>query len=291
MEFDKTDVFAIPLNFPQTFLPERRLLAQLLNFAKKGGSGDKVAIGAETGIPTGNSTGKVDPMIYYAYGMGLITIRKTSSHWQLGLTHLGHTVIQEDPFLSEPQTLWLLHLMLCRRLNLSSPAYGVADAWFALFAEGGFRLGSRFTQASFLDFLTDRHGDKSYLKSLSGVVVRSYLEDSCLGHIDVLQQIDDGSFIKQSAPSEKSFFPFYASYLYLVWDELFASENQISLNLFSQQTRCFSIMVWDEFMIVPWLDWMSDKGIIQVDRYTGTPMLLRLQKTAQVLSNSYSELV
>jgi hypothetical protein len=291
MAYDKNDAFALPLNFPQTFLPERRLLAQLLPFALNEGYGDKVSIGAETGIPTGNSTGKVEPMIYYAYGMGLVTVKKESSNWQLVLTALGHTVLQEDPFLSEPHTLWLLHLMLSRRFTLSSPASGVADAWFALFAEGGFRLGTRFTQTGFLDFLTDRHGEKSYLKSLSGVVIRSYLEDSCLGHIDVLQQTEDESFVRQSAPLEKSFFPIYASYLYLVWDELFYSDNQISLDFFSQQTRCFSILGWDESMIVRWLDWMTDKGIVQVDRYTGTPMLLRLQKTSQVVSNSYSELI
>lgn len=291
MEFNEKGVLIIPLNFPQTFLPERRLLSQLLNFAQKGGSGDKVAISAETGIPTGNRTGKVEPMIYYAYGMGLITARKTSSHWQLGLTQLGQTVIEQDPFLSEPQTLWLLHLMLCRRSSLSSPAFGVADPWFMLFSEGGFRLGSCFSQGSFLDFLIDRHGDKSYLKSLSGVVIRSYLEDSCLGHIDVLQQLEDGSFIKQSAPLETSFFPFYASYLYLIWDELFSSENQIALDIFSEQTRFFSIMAWDESMTERWLNWMSDKGIVQVDRYTGTPMLLRLQQTNQVVNNSYSELI
>ncbi|WP_230874737.1 DUF4007 family protein [Methylomonas sp. LL1] len=291
MELNKTDVFGLPLNFPQTFLPERRLLAQLLTFAQKGGSGDKVSIGAETGIPTGKSTGKVEPMIYYARGMGLITVNKTSSHWQLGLTSLGSIVLQEDPFLSEPQTLWLLHLMLSRRFTLSSPASGVADAWFALFAEGGFRLGSRFTQASFLNFLIDRHGEKSYLKSLAGVVIRSYLEDSCLGHIDVLQSTEDEFFIRQSAPLETSFFPFYATFLYLVWDELFISENQISLDHFSQETRCFSVMAWDDAMVARWLDWMADKGIIQVDRYTGTPMLLRLQETNQVVSNSYSELI
>lgn len=291
MEFDKPKALALPLNFPQTFLPERRLLAQLLTFAQKGGSGDKVSIGAETDIPTGKSTGKVEPMIYYASGMGLITVKKDSSFWQLGLTSLGHIIFQEDPFLSEPQTLWLLHLMLSRRLNLSSPPSGVADAWFALFAEGGFRLGSNFTQMSFADFLIDRHGEKSYLKSLSGVVLRSYLEDSCLGHIDVLQQTEKESFIRQSAPLERSFFPFYASYLYLVWDELFTCEDQIALDLFSQETRLFSLMGWDESMVARWLDWMTDKGIIQIDRYTGTPMLLRLQKTHQVLSNSYSELI
>lgn len=282
---------SLPLNFPQTFLPERRLLAQLLPFAARSGQGDKVSIGSQTGIPTGKSTGKVEPMIYYAHGMGLITVRKESSIWQLGLTPLGHVVLQEDPFLSEPQTLWLLHLMLCRRYMLSSPATGIADAWFALFAEGGFRLGGSFKQASFLDFLVDRHGEKSYLKSLSGVVVRSYLEDSCLGHIGVLQQAEDETLVRQSAPFEKVFFPVYASYLYLVWDELFYSDNQISLDCFSQQSRCFLIMGWDESMIARWLDWMTDNGIIQVDRYTGTPMLLRLQSTEQVLAAIYSELI
>ncbi|MBE0471155.1 MAG: hypothetical protein IBX55_16795 [Methyloprofundus sp.] len=230
-------------------------------------------------------------MIYYAYGMGLISAKKVSSQWSLGLTSLGLIVFQEDPFLSEPQTLWLLHLMLSRRYSLSLPASGVADSWFALFAESGFRLGSQFTQSSFSEFLTDRHGEKSYLKSLSGVVIRSYLEDSCLGLIDVLLQAENDSFTRLAAPLDKSFFSFYATYLYLVWDELFNSDNQIALDFFSQQTRCFAIMGWDEAMINRWLDWMMDKGIVQVDRYTGTPVLLRLQTTDQVVGSSYNELI
>jgi hypothetical protein len=285
------EILPLPLNFPQTFLPERRLISQLLPFAKQKGHGDKVHIGSETGIPTGKSTGKVDPMIYYSHGMGLITVNKEFGSWQLGLTPLGHVVLQEDPFLSEPHTVWLLHLMLCRRYLLSSPATGIADAWFALFAEGGFRLGSSFKQSSLLDFLVDRHGEKSYLKSLSGVVIRSYLEDSCLGHIGVLQQAEDELLVRQSAPFKKEFFPIYASYLYLVWDDLFYSDNQISLDCFSEQSRCFLIMGWDESMIASWLDWMTDNGIIQVDRYTGTAMLLRLKTTEQVLAASYSELI
>lgn len=290
MELDKINAFALPLNFPQTFLPERRLLAQLLSFASKEGSGDKISIGAETGIPTGNSTGKVEPMIYFAHGMGLITYKKEARIWQLGVTSLGQLVLQVDPFLSEPHTLWLMHLMLSRRFTLSSPAKGIADAWFALFAEGGFRLGNRFKQEEFLAFLTERHGEASYLKSLSGVVIRSYFENSCLGVINVMTE-ENKELIRQSAPFEKSFFPIYASYLFLVWDELFCSDNQISLDFFAQQTRFFSIMGWDESMTTQWLSWMADKGIIQVDRYTGTSMLLRLKKTNQVLGNTYSELI
>lgn len=291
MESIKTTHLTLPLTFSKDFSPERRLLAQLLNFAAANGQGDKEAISAQTGIPTGKSTGKVEPMIYYAYGMGLITAKKEASNWQLGLTALGQVIFQEDSFLSEPQTLWLLHLLLSRRDGLSSPAEGIADAWFAVFAEGDYRLGKRFTQESFLDFLISRHGNKGYLKPVSSIVLRCYLEESCFGQISVLQKTTDNFFIRQSAPLEKSFFPVYAAYFYLLWDELFNSDSQISLDLFSKESRCFAIMGWNETMIASWLDWMNDKGLVQIDRYTGSPVLLRLKRTNQVLAAIYSELI
>jgi hypothetical protein len=282
----------LPLNFPQTFLPERRLIAKLLEFAAEDGQGNKVSIGEETGIPTGTSTGKVEPMIYYALGMGLITAhKKDAGIWKLGLTSLGRIVIQEDKFLSESQTLWGLHLMLCRRYTLSTPAEGIADAWFALFAEGGFRLGGEFTASSLQTFLTDRHGEKSYLQSLSGVVIRSYLKDSCLGHINVLQETPEEMIIRQKAPADRSFFPVYAAYFYLIWDELFCDDDQVSLDDFAEQSRLFTIMNWGDSLVSRWLTWMSDQGIIQVDRYTGSPVLLRLNNTEQIVAEIYSELI
>jgi hypothetical protein len=284
----------LPLNFPQTFMPERRLLAKLLQFAATNGSGDKVEIGAQTGIPTGESTGKVEPMIRYSEGMGLILVVKITGGWQLGLTPLGRIIMKEDPYLSEHQTMWTLHLMLCRRLSITSPAMGLADPWFALFAEGGFRLGKRFSQNDFLDFLIDRHGDKGYLKSLSGVVIRSYLEESCLGSISALLEdvVDREKVLQlQPAPANRQFFPVYATYLYLVWDDLFSLESQISLEAFSRQSRCFAILGWDDIMVANWLDWMSDEGLIQIDRYTGTPILLRLKKTEQVIDKIYGGLI
>ncbi len=280
----------LPLNFPQTFLPERRLLAQLLPFAERKGKGNKIFIGAETGIPTGVSTGKVEPMIYYALAMGLITASKDAGVWQLDLTPLGNIVLREDPYFSEHQTIWLVHLMLCR----CRPLNGKADAWYALFTEGRFRLNESFRQDDFFDFLVVRHGDVGSLKSLSGIAIRTYLEDSCLGRIGVLEQEQkkgEDLLIRKTAPVTREFFPVYASYLYLVWDELFYAENQISLDSFVQESRIFFIMGWSESMVATWLDWMGDNGIIQVDRYTGTPMLLRLKSTSQVLAATYSELI
>lgn len=284
----------LPLNFPQTFLPERRLLSKILEFAAKNGSGTKVAIGEITGIPTGKSTGKVEPIIYYASGMGLINARKKNAGiWELSITQLGSLIIQEDPFLSELQTLWMLHLMLCRRERgtdlVSGP--GVTDPWFALFAEGSFRLGTQFKQSSFQEVLTDRYGEKSYLQSLAGVVLRSYLRESCFGHIGVLHQTEDELIVRLTAPIDKEFFPVYAAYFYLIWDELFLGDDQVSLDVFSERSHFFSIINWEDSAKSRWLTWMSDQGLIQVDRYTGSPVLLRLKTTDLVVMEIYSELI
>ncbi|MBC7489076.1 MAG: hypothetical protein H7240_02745 [Glaciimonas sp.] len=232
-------------------------------------------------------------MIHYAVGMGLITASKKSGGWQLGLTALGHVILEEDPFLSARQTLWLMHLLLCRRLASAPATSGVAGPWFALFAAGGFRLGKQFRQQDFVDFLVELHGDVGYLKSLAGIVVRSYLEDSCMGNINVLQKIivnGEKLLERQPAPVELSFFPVYAAYLYLIWDELFSNESQVSLDSFASHSRCFVVLGWDEAMIAYWLDWMADNRMLQIDRYTGAPILLRLKNTNQVISNIYSEL-
>lgn len=282
---------ALPLSFPQTFLPDRDLLARLLRFTAQGGSGSKEAISQATGIPTGASTGKVEPMIRYALGMGLIDANKTTgSVWQLKLTPLGRVVFQQDAALSEPLTLWLLHLLLCRRYGLASPATGIADAWFALFAEGAVRLGKRFTLADYLALLQERHGDKTSLKALSSLVVRSYSEPRAFGGIGALQE-ENGYFVRQIAPFKTDFFPAYTAYLYLLWDELFADRTQLAFDEFAEHIRFLALTGWGESQIAAWLDWMVNHGRVQLDRHTGSPVLLRLQTTEQVLAKLYDGLI
>ena len=284
----------LPLNFPQTFLPDRRLLGALLPAAAQSCDGDKEAIGSATGIPTGKSTGKVEPMIRYALGMGLISAEKTGDYWRLNLTPLGAIVQREDPFLSEPVTLWLLHLMLSRRCGHGTPAMGVADAWFALFAEGWFRLGSRFTQAEYLDFLRARHGEKRYLKSLSGLVPRMYAEAGSFAAIGALT-LDDSAdhplLVRTAASAESPFFPAYAAYLYLLWDERHGDDRQLAFADFARDTHLTALLGWNETQIRRWLDWMADNGLVKIDRYTGDAVLLRLQETGAVVNALYRELV
>ena len=299
-------VFAPKHIISKDFRPERILLAKLLAFAEQNGSGTKHDISEATGIPTGDKTGKVEPMIEYALGMGLITAdEEKKGVFQLGLSHVGQVVFNEDRFLNEPHTLWLLHLLLCRpRVDL--PLLGVVDPWFALFADSAFRLGQCFQRQEFTSLLRERYADKKskkpkktenserdYIHELAGMVINSYLENNSFGSIAVLKQrADDAAYVERcSAPTDKSYFPIYTAYLYLLWDDLFAGENQIALDRLAEESRCFAVMGWGDTAIYRWLEWMVDERLIQLDRYTGAAMLLRLSSTQHVVGRLYSELI
>ncbi|MCW8885043.1 MAG: DUF4007 family protein [Motiliproteus sp.] len=284
----------LPVNFTQDFLPERRLICQLLNHAVDGACENKEQISEATGIPTGAKSGKVEPMIHYSIAMGLLDASKSGEDWTLSLTKLGRIILEEDPFLSEPVSLWMMHLMLCRIGSLELPARGIADAWFALFGDGNVRLSDRFSQEAFTTFLNDRHGEKAYIKGLAGQVLRSYLEESCLGLTNALETDKAGSdsyYTRNTAPLSVEYYPAYAAFFFQLWDELYLDQKQVLLNEFFEKTHFLSQLGWDSRSTSDWLDWMVDKGKLQLDRQTGEALALRTIDTDSVLRDIYSELI
>jgi hypothetical protein len=284
------DSAPLPLNFPQDFLPDRSLLARLLDFAARSGGGTKVEIGQQTGIPTGKSTGKVEPMIHYARGMGLVSAARERGCWQLHLTGLGAVVYAEDRYLDETVTLWALHLLLCRRAWPSSPPAGIADPWFALFAEGGIRLGNPFERSAYLAFLTERHGQTSYLRRLSGLVPRSYIESSCLAATNALSVAGPDVYRRHPAPGLGAYFPAYTMALFFTWDALFPQEQQVGLDQLYRESGLLNVLGWNMAQAESWVAWMVNRGFLQLDRLTGGGVALRLRETGVVVRGLYDEL-
>lgn len=60
------------VNFAQTFKPEKQYISAILKLATKNEPMTAKQISLETGIPSGESSGKVVPHIEYAKYMGLI---------------------------------------------------------------------------------------------------------------------------------------------------------------------------------------------------------------------------
>lgn len=97
---------ALPVNFHKTFIPERRLIAALLQYAAKGKAGNYQDIANDTGIPMGKSNGKVPAILDYSRGMGLIYLDsgQKSAIKKPKLTEFGRIVFLQDKYLGEMLT-------------------------------------------------------------------------------------------------------------------------------------------------------------------------------------------
>ncbi len=105
------------LNFHLTFRPERQYISSLLGSIDSCDGVDIQEISATTGIPTGKSSGKVEPTIRYTEYMGLLKKQKADGKYTFLYTPLGQCVADED-LVFHPARNWILekrHFPRCKK--------------------------------------------------------------------------------------------------------------------------------------------------------------------------------
>ncbi|MCJ8343045.1 MAG: hypothetical protein MJH09_09410, partial [Cetobacterium sp.] len=95
----------INLNFHQALSFSKDYLAKILKISDGSSFLTKEEISEITGIPTGKSSGKVVPHIYYGLYMGLITFSYENKRYNLNRTSLGNLILKEDSYLTENLTI------------------------------------------------------------------------------------------------------------------------------------------------------------------------------------------
>ncbi len=271
----------LPLSFHQTFIPERQYLVKIIDYAMNEKSGDISKISNITGIPTGKTSGKVEPIIRYSEGMGLIkTIKGKGKEWCLDITPLGNQIRQDDPYISETLSQWLLHIRLCR-------PNGGAEIWYRIFTEGRLALGNTFSKDALKKYLLEIYGDRS---SLPGPIVRMYNDPSSFSKCAALEE-EGGNITFRLAPTQKLYFPGYSALLMLTWEELFNCQQQIGLDEFESQSGFFKILGWSNDDIHYFLDWLVDQGNLVLDSRVGGTVLLRTKDTNSIIKNIFDSLI
>jgi hypothetical protein len=283
------DAKQLSTNFHETFLLDMNAISSILKVSAEGISATKEIISEITGIPTGKITGKVEPMIRYAYAMGLLKITVVKKKWSLEQTALGKIIYREDPSFVEPVTMWIMHLMLCRRLSREGEGKGVIDAWFLLFALSDIRLGKKFSLDDYITYLGEKLGASASINKLASIVIRTYTKPSlCFGELKILDE-NEGLIHRKSAPQYSEYYPAYTAALFLELDELRISEQQIVLDDFFDKTGFLKVLGWSNGQTLDWINWMVDNNVIQLDGQTGQSIALKLKTTEHVLAELYSE--
>ena len=274
----------LPRNFHNTFIPERRYIQSMLQFASNNKSGDSQSMALATGIPTGSSSGKVIPTLDYCRGMGLICLPKTSLRNAIKepqLTPFGRIVFLEDPFMKEEVTQWIAHLNLC------GPLLG-ADIWHQLFFRGTQALGSSFQRSQLEDYLKGIYGAQK--GNLIGPLVRMYDDPAAFALCGVLRE--ENSVIHRVTPPIRDEYSWgYGAWILSAIKQFFPKATEIAITELDRATGWKTIPGWgiDEAQQV--LRLLERKGIHAVDRHMN-PWLLRLTGNSRNLwAKVYDDLI
>lgn len=266
------------LNFHETFKPEKQYIAAILEIADNSDFYSVKDISLKTGIPSGSSSGKVEPHIVYANYMGLIEYEKKDSCYKLSKTKLGKLVYDEDPGLQEELTIELCHGMILREIK-------GAPLWSSIFKKIFPRYRDGIKKDLLLRELNVVFEGKANTKNIAPFF-GSF--ESFFNTLNVLTINSD--FIKLlSAPFNKEFLYMYAYILIEYWEEIFPNQNEITSNQLDELVFG-KVFGWDTRSEYGILEHLSDKGIIRLNRQLVPYTILKLIGKDDILNLLYSEL-
>lgn len=261
-------------NFHCTFKPERQYINALLRYAASGRSGNFKEIANATGIPMGESSGKVPAILNYCRGMGLIkfsnSLIKTTKK-KPKLTDFGRIVFKEDPFLKFEITQWIVHFNLC------NPVSG-ADVWFYTFFSGYNILGNIFKRSDLENHLSLQLGKID--SGIIGPMIGMYEDEAAFGKCGVLSE-QKGEISRKSAPIFDELIRGYASWILQLMKDFFPDQQQIPITDLDKIAGWKLIPGWTESTSIRILDLIESKGLIKVDRQM-KPWLIKAQTSADL---------
>ncbi len=262
----------LPRNFHKTFKPERLYINSMLRFAASGQSGNAQEIASLTGIPMGESSGKVPAILDYCIGMGLISLdlpEQRSSVKMPILTEFGRVVLLEDPFLKSAVSQWIAHFNLC------NPMTG-AEIWYQTFFASVQSLGLTFKREQLEDYLKMIYGtDKS---GIIGPVVGMYEDEASFKLCGALSE-SGGLINRKSSPISEEFGRGYGAWLLQMVSDYFPNRQQVSVIDLNRIAGFRTIPAWTISEFIQILELLERKALILVDRHMD-PWLIQPKKTA-----------
>lgn len=268
----------VSLNFHQTFRPEKQYIAAILELAEDATVRTVKEISSLTGIPNGESSGKVEPHIIYATYMGLISYEKKDGGYSLSRTPLGETIYMEDPGLQENLTVLVCHSMM-QRDNDGAPLWStIIKRIMPLYRTG-------IKKEMLLKELVAPFAGKATTKNIAPFF-GSF--ESFFDSMNLLSEEGDSIRIN-SLQYDKEFIYAYAIAFLTYWNEMYPGQDEIT-SIQMDELHFGEVFGWDMQLEYEVLENLADKGIIRMNRQLMPYTILKLTEIEDLYCRLFSEL-
>lgn len=269
-------------NFHETFQPELTYIARIMELAADDYSGNKFQISNTTGIPTGKEKGKVEPHIKYAAFMGLINYEINRGVYCLSLTSLGAEVWEQDKYLHEKLTLWLLHYCITRR-EIGAPQW----SYLVHKINDGFNTETSTNHISSMVQKDFSVSSSDASKAIS--VVKNCYTSGALSGLQYLDWEEKLQFREQSEDFQYQYL--YAYALLDAWDIAFPDKKEIILPDVIEVFGYGKVFGFNDDELDSVLSTMADNGMLSINRQLFPITIIRTASAKEAMEKLYSSLM
>lgn len=264
------------LNFHLTFPPDVKLLSRLMTSEVFEVPLTKEEISQRTGIPTGKSSGKVEPHIKYAEYMGLLYDSVANGKHVLKKTVLGDCISLEDPSLSEDVSVMVCYLRMTGFLD-------GAPLWETIMGEILPRNRFQMTET----------GLRNYLAKETDIVVNlspfySSFDSALFSQLKILEHTKESlRVLKQRYDPELLYV--YAYAFFREWEHRYPERDELTADELSSFLMP-GTLGWQGQDFYSVMESMEEKNLIVFNRQLVPYTVTKCEKSEAMIARLYSEL-
>lgn len=273
----------VNLNFHNTFNPDFEYIAKILQIADECEGLTKEDISGITGIPTGISSGKVEPHINYAKFMNLIDFKKDGLNYSIYSTNLGKIIRNEDLYFLEN-----LSKLVCNYF-LTSKIYG-AQMWYEIIRCMSNKYGNDIKESVVIKDLNEEFGIKINLTPFRSC----YKNDKSLASLDIISIQESEketifTFNKNRYDDENIYG--YAYTLIKELEGLDVNRKEFSIDEVFEIIAWNRGYCWDEDIAMLILEKLNDLNLINLNRQLNPITIIINTKSEDIVNKVYSLLI
>ena len=278
---DKTK--KVNLNFHESFNPDFEYISKIVQIADNCEGLTKEEISELTGIPTGASSGKVEPHINYAKFMNLIEFKKESSRYYIYSTSLGKVIENEDLYYLEN-----LSKLICNYF-LTSKIYG-AQMWYEIIRCMSDKYGSEIKESIILKDLSEKFNIKINMTPFRSC----YKNEKSLASLNLIniEEVNNNNFVifNKNNYDEANIYV-YAYTLIKDLEGLDINRKEFSIDEIFEDIAWQRGFCWDEDISMIILEKLNDLNIITLNRQLNPITVIINTKSEDIVNEIYSLLI